>query len=92
MVPLEKLEKLRDWGYDVVVKGRDVELYFTTPTVGEAASNPEVGSERRRIVVRGVVEGGVVRLTDAYVEEEGGARRQIDIRDLELWVDYVKTL
>ncbi|RFA94327.1 hypothetical protein [Pyrobaculum aerophilum] len=92
MVPLEKILKLREGGYEVVVRGGEVEIFFTTPTIGDAASNPEAGDERRRIVVRGVVQGEEVKLTDAYVEEEGGAKRRINLRDLELWVEYIKNL
>ncbi|MEM0483881.1 MAG: hypothetical protein QW434_04165 [Pyrobaculum sp.] len=91
MVPLEKLLRLREGGYEVVVKGGEVEIFFTTPTIGDAASNPEVGDERRRIVVRGAVEGDGVKLVEAYVEE-GGAKRRIDLRDLELWIEYIKNL
>lgn len=91
MVPLEKVERLREGGYDVVVRGDVVEIYFTTPTIGEAASAPETGDERRRFVVRGVVLGELVKFTEAYVEE-GQDRRRVNLADLELWIEYLKSL
>jgi hypothetical protein len=54
---------LKQGGYQVAVRGREVEIEFATPTLGDAASDPELGGERRRFVVKGVVEGDVVRLT-----------------------------
>jgi hypothetical protein len=92
MLPLNKLEVLREGGYQVVVVGREVEIVFTTPTLGDAASNPELGGVRRRFVIKGVVEGDAVRLVEAYVEDEAGGRNKVGLRDLELWLDYINSL
>ena len=40
-------------------------------------------------MVKGVVEGDGVRLTEAYVEEPTGERNRVNIRDLELWIQYI---
>lgn len=92
MLPLDKLETLRQGGFQVAVRGREVEIGFATPTLGDAASDPELGGERRRFVVKGVVEGDVVRLTEAYVEDQTGVRDRVNLRDLELWIDYINSL
>lgn len=92
MIPLEKLERLAEGGYEVVWRGGEVLILYTTPTLADAASSPQLPVERRRFVIRGVVEGEYVKLVEAYVEEGGGSRRAVDIRDLELWVEYVKNL
>ncbi|MEM3996479.1 MAG: hypothetical protein QXP31_05385 [Pyrobaculum sp.] len=92
MIPLQKLEKLREGPYEVRKMGDAVEIVFVTPTLGEAASDPELGGENRVVVLRGVARGDVVELTDAYVEDSQGRRTRISLRDLELWVEYVKSL
>jgi hypothetical protein len=92
VIPLSKLEILKEGGYQVVRRGREVEIIFVTPTIGDAASDPELGGERRRFVVKGVVEGDGVRLTEAYVEGPTGERNRVNIRDLELWIQYVNSL
>ncbi|ABL88740.1 conserved hypothetical protein [Pyrobaculum islandicum DSM 4184] len=91
MLPLDKLRKLGN-GYNVVIRGRQVEVVFTTPTLGDAASDPELGDERRTIVIRGVIEGDMVKIIDAYVEDQYGYRGKIDLRDLELWIEYINKL
>ncbi|MFN7106301.1 MAG: hypothetical protein ACK4M3_06960 [Pyrobaculum sp.] len=91
LLPLEKLKKLAAGGYEVKILGNEVEVSFPTPTLADAASHPELGVERRQFVVRGVVERDVVRLVEAYVEEPTG-KRHVDLKDLELWVEYIKNL
>ncbi|MEM0370429.1 MAG: hypothetical protein QXK71_03500 [Pyrobaculum sp.] len=91
MFPAEKLKKLIEGGYEVERRGDEVYIYYTTPTLGEAASDSSLGGERRRYTLKGVLEGGYVKIVEAYVEEEGG-RRRVDIRDLELWINYLKSL
>jgi len=90
-IPLEKLDKLGEQ-YEVRRVGKEVEIVFTTPSIAEAASNPELGAERRRIIIRGVVSGAVVKIVEAYVEDEAGRRTRIDVGELELWAEYVKNL
>ena len=90
-IPLEKLDKLGEQ-YDVRRKEDEVEIVFITPSIAEAASNPELGAERRRIIMRGVVSGDVVKIAEAYVEDEAGKRTRIDVGELELWAEYVKNL
>ena len=92
MLPLNKLEMLKQGGYQVAVRGREVEIEFATPTLGDAASDPELSGERRRFVMKGVVDGDVVRLTEAYVEDQTGVRNRVNLRDLELWIDYINSL
>jgi hypothetical protein len=92
MLQLSKLEILEEGGYQVVRRGREVEIIFITPTIGDAASDPELGGEKRLFVVKGVVEGDWVRLTEAYVEEPTGERNRVNIRDLELWIQYINNL
>ena len=92
MLPLSKLEILEGGGYQVVRRGREVEIIFATPTIGDAASDPELGGKRRLFVVKGVVEGDRVRLTETYVEEPTGERNRVNIRDLELWIQYINSL
>jgi len=92
MLPLNKLETLKQGGYQIAVRGREVEIEFTTPTLGDAASDPELGGERRRFVVKGIVEGDVVKLTEAYVEDQTGERSKVNLSDLELWINYVNSL
>ncbi len=92
MLPLNKLETLKQGGYQVAVKGREVEIEFTTPTLGDAASHPELGGERRRFVAKGFVEGDVVRLTEAYVEDQTGGRNKVSLSYLELWIEYINSL
>jgi hypothetical protein len=88
VIPLSKLEILKEGRYQVVRRGREVEIIFVTPTIGDAASDPELGGERRRFVV----EGDGVRLTEAYVEGPTGERNRVAIRDLELWIQYINSL
>ena len=88
VIPLSKLEILKEGGYQVVRRGREVEIIFVTPTIGDAASDPELGGERRLFVVK----GDWVRLTEAYVEEPTGERHRVNIRDLELWIQYINSL
>jgi len=90
-IPLEKLDKLGKQ-YEVRRGGNEVEIVFTTPSIAEAASNPELGTERRRIIMRGVVSGVVVKIVEAYVEDVAGRRTRIDVGELELWAEYVKNL
>lgn len=90
VLSVRSLQKLREWGYAVREEGREVTIEFQSPTLGEAASSPEAGGERRTVSIRGVREGDVVRLVEAYVEG-GGERRRIDIGDLELWIAYVES-
>jgi len=33
-----------------------------------------------------------VRLTEAYVEDQTGVRNRVNLRDLELWIDYINSL
>jgi hypothetical protein len=92
VIALSKLEILKEGGYQVVRRGREVEIIFVTPTIGDAASDPEMGGERRLFVVKGVVEGDWMRLTEAYVEEPTGERNKVNIRDLELRIQYISSL
>lgn len=92
MIPLEKLEKLRGGPYEVRRVGDAVEIVFATPTLGEAASNPELGGESRVVVLRGVARGDAVELTEAYVEDRQGRKTRLSLSDLELWIEYVKSL
>lgn len=91
MLSARALERLREWGYTVREEGREVTIEFQSPTLGEAASSPEAGEERRVVAVRGIKEGDKVRLVEAYVEG-AGERRRIDLRDLELWIAYVESM
>lgn len=66
-----------------------MELVFYTPSLGEAAGVGS-GGEGRQIVLRGVKEGDYVRFTYAAVKE-GEALRPLDLRDLELWINYIES-
>ncbi|MGC8582803.1 MAG: hypothetical protein ACP5I3_05670 [Thermoproteus sp.] len=75
-------------GYAVREVGDSVELYFATPSMDEAAGIGE-GGEGRQIVIRGTRRGDYVEFTKAYVKA-GDKEEPIDLRDLELWIQYIE--
>lgn len=76
-------------GYTMVEIGDRVELVFNTPSMEEAAGVGE-GGEGRQILLRGVRRGDLVEFTEAYVRSGAGSE-PIDLKDLELWAQYIES-
>ncbi|MEL9990251.1 MAG: hypothetical protein QXP98_02145 [Thermoproteus sp.] len=77
-------------GYSMRELGDEIELVFNTPSIEEAAGIGE-GGEGSQMVLKGVRRGPYVEFKEAYVRR-GERTEPIDLRDLELWLQYIENL
>ncbi|MCI4464826.1 MAG: hypothetical protein JHC22_03420 [Thermoproteus sp.] len=89
-VPYDKLRRYVETspGYAMRESGNSVELHFATPSIAEAAGIGE-GGEGRQIVIKGTRRGEYVEFTEAYIKA-GDREEPMDLRDLELWIQYIE--
>lgn len=87
-VPYKRLRELAsaDPAYMLIEDGSRVEIVFNPPSRGEAMGVEEgEGDDRPILRIVGERRGDAVALREAWVEE-GGERRQMDLSELELWI------
>ncbi|MGC8596669.1 MAG: hypothetical protein ACP5NY_01995 [Thermocladium sp.] len=89
-IPYRRLRELEaaDPAYTVVEDGLRVEIIFSPPSRGEAMGMEENDEERPILRIIGERRGDLVVLREAWVEE-GGGRRQMDLSELELWIQFL---